>query len=660
MKKMSSLSESLLLLAVKAVGVFFQALPFGAAMGLAGAIGTAGYYISPKKRRVMYTNLRTTFAGQKSSRELRQMSKEVFVNLTKSFVELMYLPKMKRLGFERFVTVQGQENIDQAMARGKGAIFLALHIGNWELGSVTCSTRGYPYNIVANAHSKTPRLDGLLNKYRTIFGAKVIEPGTATRDIIRALHNNEIVCLVLDQGGKEGTPAPFLGKNASMSTGALRLAMKYGTPICPVRIVRDKSGHHIAYFYPALDMAKDKPTDKDLQEALQKVVGIMEPFVYEHPQEYMWFYKIFKYTTETEVLILNDGRTGHLRQSQTVAEILKSVAAQKNKTVREKTIDIVFKSPKAARVFSVYAFLTQSFNFLRKEDVLRMFLTEESYNALLSVRPDFIISCGSGPGGVSYFLSRCYIAKTICLLKAGLVSWEQFDVVILPQHDRPTVALRKPRLVLTKAALNLICPEYLKTQSSALLNHYSHLKKNVRTKIGVFLGGDAKGVVFSEVQARSVLRQIKEAALHFNADILLTTSRRTSPEVDAVVAKEMRNFERCALCVIANEFNMPEVVGGIAALSDFLIVSGESISMVSEAVCSGKRTIVFPPAGAYHPHLPANKYDRFVLNLNEEGFLLACSIKDLSSTIADLMRNKFSFKPLSDRLAVRPALEEIL
>ena len=72
------------------------------------------------------------------------------------------------------------------------------------------------------------------------------------------------------------------------------------------------------------------------------------------------------------------------------------------------------------------------------------------------------------------------------------------------------------------------------------------------------------------------LGKVKEAALHYNADILLTTSRRTPPEIDGIVVKELRNFERSALCIIANSNNSPYAVGGILGLADLLIVSGET------------------------------------------------------------------------------------
>ena len=660
MAKMSSSNESFLLSVIKIAAVVFRALPFALSFGFARAVGKLGYYLLPKKRAVVYANLRTVFAGRKTPGEIRRIAKGVFSNFAQSFVELLCLPKIKNLGPGHFVRLEGTENIAQALARAKGVIFLAVHSGNWELASVAGSLYGHPYNVVANVQPKKPQLDDLLNEYRALAGAKVIAPGAATRDIIRALQNNEIVSLVLDQGGKEGVAVKFLGKTASMSTGAIRLGLKYGVPICPVWIVREGHTRHCLKFFPPLDFCAQEDTDQGLIAATRTAAGHFEGLIYEHPGEYMWFYKVFKYSTQSRVLVLDDERTGHARQSQAAAQILKSALLARGKIVEEQTVPVHFKSVWAARFFHLYAFLARIFPFLRREEGLEVFLTQETYQALMAYNADFIISCGSKAGGVNFLLSRCCGAKAICLLKAGLISWDQFHLVIIPQHDRPVVSI-KTRVVLTKAALNLITPEYLKNQSGQLLDHYSHLKGNVRVKIGVLLGGDAKGIVFTEARMRLLLRQLKEASAHFNADILLTTSRRTPPAIDALAARELKNFQRCPLCIIANNGqNIPEAVGGILGLSDILIVSGESISMVSEAVCSGKRTIVFSPAGDYSKNRPLTKYDRFVLGLNEGGFLLACAIKDLSTALSDVMRNKFVFQTFDDRAAVRCAIEEMI
>ena len=140
-----------------------------------------------------------------------------------------------------------------------------------------------------------------------------------------------------------------------------------------------------------------------------------------------------------------------------------------------------------------------------------------------------------------------------------------------------------------------------------------------------------------------MIDQIKEAALHYNADILLTTSRRTPAAIEQIITKELKNFERCSLCIIANQRNIPEAVGGILGLSDLVIVSGESISMVSEALSSGKRTIVFSPHGQYG-HKPRDKYEDFVLKLNDQGYLMVTSVNDMKAKITQLLSRKITLK----------------
>ena len=211
-------------------------------------------------------------------------------------------------------------------------------------------------------------------------------------------------------------------------------------------------------------------------------------------------------------------------------------------------------------------------------------------------------------------------------------------------------------MISPKVSPNLINEAYLKQQSEGLIKYYSHLKGNVRTKFGVLIGGDTKGVKFDETQIRELIGQIKDAALHYNADILLTTSRRTPAAIEQIISRELKNFERCSLCIIANQRNIPEAVGGILGLSDLVIVSGESISMVSEALSSAKRTIVFSPHGQYADK-PRDKYEDFVLKLNEQGYLMITSVDDLKSKMTQLLSRKITLKTLDDQSIIQSGLE---
>jgi len=655
---MNLFKKSLPFAAFKGAAFFLNLLPISVGLWIGRSLGWLGYFFLSKKRKVVYANLKTIYAATHSPSQLRAMTKQVFINFLQSVVEFMCLPKMHRLGFEKFVDLQDKENIDRATDLGKGVILLAIHSGSWELASVVGGVTKGRYHVVANDQSKLPEFDKMLNEYRSIAGAHVIKAGVATKEIIKAMRNNEVVSLVLDQGGKTGLAVPFFGKTASMSTGAFRLALKYGCAVCPVWIERRGGSKHLLRISPAMSMTVTGDLEKDLKVNIEKAANHFERQLKEHPIEYMWFYKVFKYSSQTRVLIIDDGRTGHLRQSQSLARNLKEVLKRKGRSIEENVFTLQWRGNWAASVFSFYVFLAQYFGFLKREDCLRLFLTDPSYKYLMKFKADYIISCGSQASGINFILSQNHMAKSISILTPGLLSKERFNAIVLPQHDKQK-PLRRARLIRTKVSPNLINALYLKEQGEGLIKHFSHLKGNVRTKFGVLIGGDTKGVTFEPDQIHELISQIKESALHYNADILITTSRRTPAAIEQLILNELKNFERCSLCIIANKHNIPEAVGGILGLSDLIIVSGESISMVSEALSSGKRVIVFSPHGQYKD-IARDKYEEFVLKLNDEGYLMTTSVENLKAKIVQLLSRKITLKSLDDQGIIQSGLEAIV
>jgi hypothetical protein len=81
--------------------------------------------------------------------------------------------------------------------------------------------------------------------------------------------------------------------------------------------------------------------------------------------------------------------------------------------------------------------------------------------------------------------------------------------------------------------------------------------------------------------------------------------------------------------------------------------------MVSEALSSGKRTIVFSPRGQYGK-TPRDKYEDFVLKLNDQGYLMASSVVDLKMRIAQLLNRKITLKVLDDQSIIQSGLEAIV
>ncbi len=654
---MPSFKKSFQFAILKILTKLLPLLPMGLVLWMGRCLGKLGYHLAGRRRVLVYANLKTVFAGTLMPAQIRTMTREVFINFFQSIVELLCLPKLKRIGLEKFIDIQGKDNVDEALKKGKGVIFLAVHSGSWELASVVGGLVKGGYHVVVNDQSKFPQVDELLNVYRTIAGANVIFTGSAAKDIIKSLQRNEIISIVLDQGGKSGLEVPFLNRSSSMSTGAMRLALKYGCAVCPVWMERRGQGRHVLQIFPAMDVVGTADLESAVKANIIRAAEHFDALLRRHPTEYMWFYKVFKFSLHSSLLIIDDGRTGHLRQSQAVAGHLQGILRRKGRTVAQSTVVLQWRSPWSASLLSVYAFLSQFLGSLKKEDALQSFLTKACFEELMKHKADYIVSCGFQGAGVNYILGQNHIAKTVTIMTSGLLLREAFSAVVLPQHEKPQ-AVGKTKLIVPKVSPNLINAAYLKDQTEGLIKYYSHLKSNVRQKFGVLIGGNTQGVKFEEAQMRELLSQIKAAALHYNADILLTTSRRTPPQIEQIIAKELKDFERCALCILAGQRNIPEAVGGILGLADLVIVSGESVSMVSESVSSGKRTIVFSPSGHYKER-PRNKYEAFVLKLNDQGYLMVTSVQDLKSKMAQLLSRKITLKSLDDEELLQQGLEAV-
>ncbi|MBF0490333.1 MAG: lysophospholipid acyltransferase family protein [Candidatus Omnitrophica bacterium] len=395
------------------VAFIFRILPLSVSFTIGRLFGRIGYYAMPKKRALVYANLKTVFCKDKSPAQLRYLTRRVFIHLTQSFVEMLCMRNMKRSGFDKFVQIQGREHIDEAMRRGKGAVFLAIHSGNWEIGSIFNSLTGYTYNVVANKQPKMPELAVLLNECRRLAGAHVIDVGSATKEIISALKRNEIVGLVLDQGGQEGVIVDFLGTTASMSSGAIRLALKYGCALCPAWMVRQSNGRHILEFLPPVTLIETGNFEEDIKSNVQKVALHFEARLRQYPEEYLWFYKVFKYTSVAQILILEDNHSKNGQPLQEALERVKSALVEEGKTVKDKRVSIHFRSTFMAKLFSVHGILSRFFSFFRQEDHLRFFLTESCYAQLMSVKSDFVISCGPEVSGINFILSKNHLARSI-------------------------------------------------------------------------------------------------------------------------------------------------------------------------------------------------------------------------------------------------------
>jgi lauroyl/myristoyl acyltransferase/mitochondrial fission protein ELM1 len=632
----------------RAVGFFIRCLPCELTLLLGKRLGDLLYYFDVKHKAIAYSNIKTALGDKLPPSKLSQVTRKFYQAFGQTLMEVFIFPLVDKRYLDKYITFEGLDNITSGFKKGKGVILAVLHEGSWEMSNIISANLGYPFNILIRDQPRFQRLNRLLNSYRSQKGTKLIQTQSQTKNLIAALKKNEAVAMTVDQGASDGVLVKFFGRDASMSTGAVRLSLKYGAAIIPVFSTRLKGPYLKFIIEPPFEIKESGDVEKDVQENLQRLIAIYERQIAIYPQEYLWTYKIWKYTTEKNILILSDGKTGHLRQAQGAAKIVSNYLKGKDIKVNTETIEVKFKNRFSRIALTLSSCFSGKYYCQGCLWCLKKFLQEDIYNSLVKIKPDIIISCGSSLAPVNFVVARENLAKSIVIMRPSILSTKRFDLVIISRHDRP---LKRKNLALTAGALNLVDDDYLNSMG-ALLKPRVQLSK--RFILGLLLGGDAKDFKLSVDAAKKAVIQIKETLEKLDGQVLITTSRRTPAEVERLVKEEFLNYPRCKLLVIANEKNIPEAVGGILALSEVVVVSPESVSMISEAINSKKYVLVFKEAGL-NP-----KHERFLAHFAQNKYIYLVDPADLDERISDIWRNKPQVHTPEDNLLVTEAIGKVL
>jgi len=638
---------------VRCLNILFFFVPISATLWLGRRLGSIAFFVNKKRRMVAYANLKAAFAKEKSPAELRKLTKKVYQNMVQTFVEILNLTKVDKKYAEHYVGLERFDRVQKAVDSGKGVIFLTAHFGDWELLSLKSAMVGLPILVLVR-EQKMKRLNGLLNRLRESKGCKVVRKGMETKQIIRALRSGEIVGILSDQdAGKKGTFVTFFGRPTSTHSGPVEMALHTGSIILPNFIVRTKGPYHKVFLEDYITL-KD-PADPDaVRDGVQQYMTLLEGFVRKYPEQWLWLHKRWKSTPVRTVLVLNDGKAGHLNQSLAVARAIqraRTTQGYRFDDTKIVTVDVKYKTKFARAVLLICARLA-SWRCHGRMWAMRACLEKPSYETLMKTYAEFVVSCGSATAPANIFMAKENDAKNVIIMKPSpILGARKFSLCIIPEHDRPA---KRKNVVKTVLAPNLMSVEALRTNGDKLRGYAKTAKGNV---VGVLIGGDNAEFALTPRIAEDLARELLEFAKKRDAELLVTTSRRTSVAVESVLKHMLKDDPRGKLLVIANEKNAPEVMPGILDISNIIVVSGESISMVSEAISSGKKTIAFSLEKRARG---ATKHERALESLADGGYLDIARAEELARSLEDALGRTQSAKKPDDDAKILEAVRRLI
>jgi KDO2-lipid IV(A) lauroyltransferase len=198
------------------------------------------------------------------------------------------------------VVMKGFENYEAADRKGKGVVFIASHLGAFELQITSMALRGLNFMVIGTP-LKDKRLNELMWKHRNKNGTNYVERDKANFAMLKVLKAGGSVALLIDQDTKvKSTFVNFFGRPASTPIGAALLAMKTGAAVMPAFSHLDEDGMQHIEILPEIPIRITGNEEDDIQFNTQVFTGFIEERIRKYPTQWVWMHERWK-TKQTEI-----------------------------------------------------------------------------------------------------------------------------------------------------------------------------------------------------------------------------------------------------------------------------------------------------------------------------------------------------------------------
>jgi mitochondrial fission protein ELM1 len=209
--------------------------------------------------------------------------------------------------------------------------------------------------------------------------------------------------------------------------------------------------------------------------------------------------------------------------------------------------------------------------------------------------PLLTISAGGRSAAAALWLRRRFGCRSVHCMRPPLVG-DRFDLLVVPQHDRGPSG---PNVMPVLGVPHRVSPEALRRAHDIWSERLGHLPS---PRVALLLGGPIHGADLQPSLAHRLARQVARLANTRRGSVMATTSRRTGTEATEALAAGLD-----AAMHLMFRWGEPgeNPYLGFLAMADAIVVSADSVSMVSEACAADAPVFIALPelAGGRHRRL---------------------------------------------------------
>lgn len=289
-----------------------------------------------------------------------------------------------------------------------------------------------------------------------------------------------------------------------------------------------------------------------------------------------------------------------------------------------------------------YSFFSALPNCFLSSSLLRVSASLRKDFKRLDCLPSLVISAGRRSAPIALYLKKLSQNRTeIVQIMRPNLNLEKFDFVILPKHDG-VAEEKSSNLITTIGSLTKTNENLIEQEKEKFAPWFQDINK---TKIAVMVGGSSAKTKFTKSSAEKLAKISSDIAEKMDATLLVSNSRRSGSEITEAIKSNLDcDFKFFDWEKVKNENPYLAILG----YADFFIITGDSVSMISECCSTGKPVYIFDEKEIssdkhrkFHQNLLSGNYARKLPKISERLKNFVPQKLQETKRVAALIRAKF-------------------
>ena len=259
---------------------------------IAGLVGPA-----LREQRIGRANLTAAFP-EKFPEEIEKILAGVWDNLGRIGAEFAHIDNIWDYN-EAAPNAQGRIEISprthdlfhHLRLDGKPALIFTSHLANWELPALAAVAHGLDAAILYRRPNSAAADRAIREMRETMMGTLIPAGRDAPFRLADALQKGQHVAMLVDQYLTGGVEVTFFGRKTRANPMLARLLRQIECPVHGVRIVRLPGNRFRAELTEEVPPVRDADGKIDVQGTTQKITSVVEDWVREHPEQWLWLHR---------------------------------------------------------------------------------------------------------------------------------------------------------------------------------------------------------------------------------------------------------------------------------------------------------------------------------------------------------------------------------